>query len=209
MNAHDRQRIIARYNDRLARYGDDIRTLASGTEDRRRMRFDVLCDVGIRTGCTVVDVGCGFGDFFRHLVDRGLTVDYTGIDINPELIAIARQKHPEASFLVADALSDELPMADFIVSTSAFNLKLVEQDNYSLVADVLRACYRHARDGVAIDLLSSYVDFESPEGFHYSPERVFALAKQITKRVSLRHDYPLFEFCLYLYPDFEGWNRDR
>jgi len=23
--------------------------------------------------------------------------------------------------------------------------------------------------------------------------------------VQLRHDYPLFEFCVYLLPDFTGW----
>jgi len=54
-------------------------------------------------------------------------------------------------------------------------------------------------------MLSSYVDFEQPDVCHYEPERVFSLSKQLTKRVSLRHDYPLYEFCVYLYPDFQGW----
>lgn len=67
------------------------------------------------------------------------------------------------------------------------------------------ACYAHALAGVAVDFPSSYADFSLPEAFHYSPERVFTVAKGFTKWVRLRHDYPLFEFCVYLYPDFEGW----
>jgi SAM-dependent methyltransferase len=205
MDPRDLDRIVARYTARLEQFGDDIRTLAAGTEDRRRIRFDVLTAVGIRSGCSIVDAGCGFGDYFDYLRERNLAVEYLGIDINPRLVAIARAKYPQARFEVGDIQTHALPTSDFVVSSNAFNLPLQSHDNYEFVATVLETAYRHARHGVAVDFLSSYVDYRSVEGFHYSPERVFALAKAITKRVCLRHDYPLFEFCLYLYPDFEGW----
>lgn len=205
MQAGDKKRIIERYNERFAQYADDIRTLASGTEERRQLRFDVLAAVGIESGASVLDLGCGFGDFYDYLERRGLECRYTGYDINPTLIEVARGKHPGARFEVRDVQSEEFPEFDFIVSSSAFNLRLTSQDNYAFIGDILKVCYEHSRRGAAIDLLSAYVDFESPEAFHYSPERVFSIAKKITKRVQLRHDYPLYEFCLYLYPDFQGW----
>jgi SAM-dependent methyltransferase len=207
MDAVDKERIIQRYDKRLAQYADDIRTLASGTEERRRLRFEVLAQIGIQSGCSVLDLGCGFGDFFAYLKERGVKCRYVGYDINSKLIAVARQKHPAAEFAVRDIQVDEFPEFDFIVSSSAFNLRLASQDNYDFLADVLKRCYEHARSGVAVDLLSSYVDFESQDAFHYKPERVFSLAKAITKRVCLRHDNPLYEFCIYLYPDFEGWQQ--
>ena len=206
MDSRDRAHLLSRYDARLSKFGDSIETLASGTEERRRIRFDVLVELGLFDGCSVLDVGCGFGDFFGYLSrDRGMSVRYTGIDINPALIDIARRKYPAAAFAVGDAQSDEIPFADFIVSSGAFNLRLQHGSNYDLIGDVLRRCYERSRQGVAIDLLSSYVDFERPETFHYEPERVFSIAKRLTKRVSLRHDYPLFEFCVYLRPDFAGW----
>ena len=44
MDKTDKEQIIQRYNIRLAEYGDDIRTLASGTEERRRIRYKVKID---------------------------------------------------------------------------------------------------------------------------------------------------------------------
>lgn len=205
MNREDKDLIVQRYNMRLAKYGDDIRTLASGTEQRRMIRFRVLSEVGLTTDCSVLDVGCGFGDFFGYLCDKGMRTRYVGYDINPGLVKIAQEKYPEAEFEVRDIQIDPFPDFDFIVSSSTFNLRLSAQDNYEFIEEILSICYGHAKRGAAIDFLSSYVDYESPEAFHYSPERILSIAKKITKRICLRHDYPLYEFCIYLYQDFEGW----
>jgi SAM-dependent methyltransferase len=162
--------------------------------------------VGIASGATVLDVGCGFGDLFGYLESESIEVDYTGYDINPRLVEAARRRYPDARFEVVDIQVEDFPVFDVIVSSSAFNIALQSQDNYEFVADVLRICHEHARTGVAVDFMSSYAEFQGG-AFHYSPERLFAIAKGLTKRVALRHDYPLFEFCLYLYPDFEGWQK--
>jgi len=209
MEQIDKERIIQRYNARLEEFGDDIRTLASGSEERRRIRFKVLSELGLTSHSSVLDIGCGLGDFFSYLKRQSMRVQYVGYDINPRLIGIAQRKYQSATFEVKDIQVDSFPIFDFIVSSSAFNLQLTGQDNYEFIEEVLRLCYLHARKGVAIDFLSSYVDFKSPDAFHYDPERIFSISKKITKRVSLRHDYPLYEFCIYLYPDFRGWRKDR
>ena len=209
MHKSDVDRIVERYSARLRVHGDDIRTLASGTEARRELRFQVLTEVGVTSGMSIVDLGCGFGDYFGYLRGRGIAVDYVGLDINPDMIAVARTKYPEARFHVTDVQHEPPPPCDIVVSTSAFNLPLEHQDNYEFAADILRIAYESARCGVAIDFLTSHVDYQSPHGFHYDPARVFTAAKRLTKRVTLRHDYPLFEFCVYLYRDFEGWGRAR
>jgi ubiquinone/menaquinone biosynthesis C-methylase UbiE len=209
MDKIDKEEIIQRYNSRLKEYGDDIRTLASGTEERRRIRYKVLSEIGLLPRCSLLDIGCGFGDFYNYLSEQCIQMQYVGYDINPSLIEIAQTKYPIAQFEVKDIQTDPFPKFDYIVSTSSFNLRLNVQDNYQFIEEIMRLCYDHAKRGVAVDFLSSYVDFESPEAFHYKPETVFSIAKKITKRVCLRHDYPLYEFCIYLYPDFQGWRIER
>jgi len=208
MNSKDKVRIIERYNKRLVQYGNSIEALASGKEERRTIRFDVLLGVGISPGDKVLDLGCGFGDLYPYIqkkFGKG-SVQYTGVDINENLISVARKQFPEAEFYVKDILHDDFEEYDFIVSTSCFNLRLNFEDNYLFVSQLLTACYNKARKGVAVDFLTSYVDFRGvEEAFYYEPEKIFKIAKNITKRVTLRHDYPLFEFCVYLYPDFIGW----
>jgi 2-polyprenyl-3-methyl-5-hydroxy-6-metoxy-1,4-benzoquinol methylase len=41
-----------------------------------------------KTGETTLEIGCGTGKATKHLAARGLTV--TGIDIAPDLLAVAR-----------------------------------------------------------------------------------------------------------------------
>lgn len=209
MEPEDRRQINEFYDKGLKNYGYDIKALASGTEERRRIRFQVLKEVGLTSGSTMLDLGSGFGDFYRYLSDSGIQAKYVGYNINPNLIEVARQVYPNAEFHVKDIQTDDFPEFDYIVSTSAFNHRLAGQDQYGFVQEILKICYNHARKGVAIDFLSSYVDFENPGLFHYSPERIFTLSKKITKRVCLRHDYPLYDFCIYLYPDFVGWKKEQ
>jgi SAM-dependent methyltransferase len=205
MDARDKKRINEFYNEGLKKYGYDIRALQSGIEERRRIRFQILYEVGLQSGCSVLDLGCGFGDFYAYLRERGIEARYVGYDINPNLIEVARGVYPDAEFYVKDIETDTFPEFDYIVSTSAFNSPLTGKDNYSYAENILSICYNHSKKGVAIDFLTSYADFQNPVLFHYSPERIFSIGKKITKRVCLRHDYPLFDFCIYLYPDFQGW----
>lgn len=205
MDARDKTWMLRRYDERLAKYGDDIRSLGSGTEERRRLRFEVLAGVGITSGCSVLDVGCGFGDFLGYLNAAQIDVTYHGLDINPKLLEIATAKYPSGQFTEGDFLDAELGPVDFVVASGTFNLALRSADNYDYADRVLRKAFRLARRGVAMDFHTSYVDFRVDDVFYYEPERMLSVAKAISKRVTLRHDYPLYEFCLYLFPDFDGW----
>jgi SAM-dependent methyltransferase len=59
-------------------------------------------------GGPVVDVGCGPGYVTRHLADLG--VDAFGIDLSPEMVAIARRDHPDLRFEVGSMT--DLDLAD-------------------------------------------------------------------------------------------------
>jgi len=89
--------------------------------------------------------------------------------------------------------------------SKVFNNKLLNDNNEEVIHDVIKKSYEICNRGVAIDMLSKYVDFMSDELYYYSPEEIFKFCKTLTKRVTLRHDYPLYEFMIYLYKDFKGW----
>lgn len=59
-------------------------------------------------GGPVADVGCGTGYVTRYLHDAG--VDVFGIDLSPEMIAIARRDHPDLRFHVGTMT--DLALAD-------------------------------------------------------------------------------------------------
>ncbi|WP_309649158.1 DUF480 domain-containing protein [Nocardioides sp.] len=48
----------------------------------------------------VVEVGCGPGHVTAHLADLG--VEASGIDLAPEMVAVARRSHPDGTYAVGD-----------------------------------------------------------------------------------------------------------
>jgi cyclopropane fatty-acyl-phospholipid synthase-like methyltransferase len=73
---------------------------------RQRDQFESLAYLNhlaarLRTGATVLDVGCGAGvPVDRYLVDKGFSV--VGIDLSERQIALARANVPEADYAVRD-----------------------------------------------------------------------------------------------------------
>jgi 2-polyprenyl-3-methyl-5-hydroxy-6-metoxy-1,4-benzoquinol methylase len=204
----DKEMIIRRYNERLKKYGTDLRALAVGNMERQIVRYTVLSQIGTLNTSSILDVGCGFGDFYGFLLSKGFEVDYTGCDINAKLINIAKEKYPSAKFQVADILDmNDDRKFDYVISSSAFNNKLQHEDNYVYISDVIQKCFALCKVGVAINMMTNYVDFETEHAFHYSPEKIFSICKELSKRVTLRHDYCLFGFTIYLYKKECEWKK--
>ena len=63
---------------------------------------------GLRAGQTVLDAGCGSGAFLRAAADHGAVV--SGIDASEALLAIARERVPDADLSLGDL--QRLPYAD-------------------------------------------------------------------------------------------------
>jgi len=208
MNIKDKKLIIKRYEDRFKEHGINVQALASGSTDHQKIRFDALLEVGNLNGKTVLDIGCGFGDFYGYLKEKGITAKYIGVDICPPFIDVCKERFPEAAFEVCD-IENSTPEGkfDYVISSQTFNNKLQFSDNEKVIRNVIKKCYEICEEGVAVDMMTKYVDFEEPRLHYYSPEEIFTFCKKLTKRVTLRHDYPLFEFMIYLYKDFKGWKK--
>ncbi|MGW1073944.1 class I SAM-dependent DNA methyltransferase [Streptomyces sp. NPDC002537] len=61
----------------------------------------------VKGGGAVADVGCGTGRVTAHL--HGLGVDVFGVDLSPEMVAVARRAHPGLRFDVGSMLDLDLP----------------------------------------------------------------------------------------------------
>jgi trans-aconitate methyltransferase len=186
------------YADRVAEMGYDVRSLGWKSVEDQVMRFKVLADIGDLSNDLVCDVGCGFGDLLPYLRERFGKIEYLGVDITEELLQVARTRTPEVRFLLADILSDSYAEpADWYLLSGALNFKLT--DNLAFTERMLAKMLSLSSKGVAANFLSTYVNYQHPRNYHHDPADVFRIAKRLTSRVALRHDYPLWEFTIYLY----------
>ena len=87
------QNINSRYSDRLLVHGNSPLSLGWSDETQQYLRFARFLDVMLRHNqpYSVLDVGCGFGDFARFLEESKTPPKfYTGLDINNDLLEVAR-----------------------------------------------------------------------------------------------------------------------
>lgn len=89
-------------------YADQVRGLLEGSPALRAALALFAELVRGAGGGPVADVGCGPGYVTRHLHDLG--VDAFGIDLSPEMVAVARRDHPDLRFEVGTMT--DLDLAD-------------------------------------------------------------------------------------------------
>ena len=75
---------------------DEAMALAVGGGDydaNGKLECDLLAELGLSAGHTVIDIGCGSGRLSTQLSRRyGAGIDYLGIDVVPQLLAYARSR---------------------------------------------------------------------------------------------------------------------
>jgi SAM-dependent methyltransferase len=95
----------------------------------------------IGAGTRLLDAGCGTGEFLALAIRRGANA--SGIDLNPDMLAVARRRAPEADLREGDITA--LPYEDdaFDVVT-AFNAVQFTQDVPATIAELARVAPRVA-----------------------------------------------------------------
>lgn len=198
MKHADKKKLLELYEGRYARFGYDVKTIGWRDTESQRLRFDILAGIADLSGCSICDLGCGFGDLYPYLLKRFKKIDYLGIDISEKLIEEAERRYPKAVLRTSDILkSPPKKRVDYILSSGALSFRIKNNEKY--VKKMLEAMMKMSRKGVAVNFLSDRVDYRLKKNFHYSPEKAFKAGHELTRFVTIRHDYPLYEFTMYLY----------
>lgn len=193
------------YEEVLGKYGDSPQGVNWADAESQNLRFQILSEIGDLSEKRIHDVGCGLGHFVDFLTIKGVKCDYVGSDISDKMIEKARKRLPKVQFHVADILNDVTPdwmPSDYIFTSGLFyarasNNKRVWQQ---FVEAMLRKMFTLAREGIAFNMLTSYVDYEEGHLFYLPPGDMLDFCVQnLSRRVVLRHDYRLWEYTVYVY----------
>lgn len=201
MDSQQRQRIIARHSDSLLRHGYSANALYWSNSEIQTLRFRVLSEIGIEEGASVLDVGCGFGDLAAYLQQRGLTVNYLGVDLSPHLIDKGREIHPGLDLRQGDLFDLDPPPRgyDYVLLSGALNEPL--QDDGAYARRVIERMYETCSRGVAFNLLdrrnewvARRFDLQS-----FNPDEIITFCQTLGARCQLRDDYLDNDFTVYLH----------
>jgi SAM-dependent methyltransferase len=190
--------IISLFNKRLMMHGD--RAEAVGWSSSGQLRgFESMLGIGDIRGSRILDFGCGKGDYYGFLQEKGIDVSYSGFDINEQLIDLARKKYPGIDFRVfhldRDILDEDF---DYIFLCGVFNVKVdgIESE----IRKSLSTLWGHCRKALAFNALSS----DEPRkdfALHYtSPVALREFAeKKLSSAVSVKVDDRAHDFTMFVF----------
>jgi len=204
---------IQRYSDRYKKLGYDAKTLGWGSAEQQEYRFLQTLDHNITfKGKSLLDIGCGFGDYFHFLKEQNSgIVKYTGYDINSDLINEANQKNQDdiASFEMQNILDQtEENIADIVVMLGVLNFNLKgKMDNLEYSKKFIHKAFQLAKEVVIVDFLSTKLTPDYPKEefvYYHSPYKILEYAFLLSNNVVLKHNYlaiPQKEFMIFIYKD--------
>lgn len=201
---NDKLSVISRYTDRYKKFGYSQKSLGwdKGKQD---IRFDILTSEWDFKDAAVLDIGCGFGDFYRFANNKfGSIRRYTGLEIVPSLVKKGRELYGgDPKFeIIPTSITEWEPRAeyDYAVISGLFNFKLEggKEDNYEFVNYVLKQSMSVVSKGIAANFLSDKVDYEYENTFHSNPGKILEISYGLTRNLILKNDYFPFEFTVLL-----------
>ncbi len=159
MNPVGNEDYLAPYRAAAERHGGGFEATMWKSREAQVLRFDIMAEMACFHGATLLDAGCGSGDFAGRLIERHVPfARFIGVDAVEQQIALARERRlPRCEFHVADFVRDagafRLIEPDWICFSGSLNTL-----SESKARGVIHAAFVAARRGVVFNFLSDRHD---------------------------------------------------
>mgnify|MGYP003134910398 CR=1 FL=1 len=206
--------MVKRYSDRYNKLGYDVKTLGWGSKAQQYHRFENVLNSGLDLeNKSILDIGCGFGDFFTFLKNKNINFShYNGADINSDLINEAKNVHKhnkDCHFSVYDIVNDSGIISNcvdiaYLIGVLNLNLKN-EVNNYDYSFKVIKNAFNLVNESLVVNLLDDNLTPGYPKEdfvFYHNDIKMVDFAMTIAKRVDITYSQipiPQKEFNLILY----------
>ena len=141
------------YQEAVDSYGGTFDATLWRSKEGQHLRFKTFCNFIDFTNSSILDVGCGIGDFSKYLLDTGITFKtFHGIDAMDEMIATANERCLGcATFSTIDIVlhTDTFRGYDWITFSGTLNAM-----NEKVAMKLISTAFRASNLGIAFNFLS-------------------------------------------------------
>lgn len=193
------EKTVQYYREKLAAHGPGAQGMDWKDQETQYLRFEVIARyIDFRSNPTVLDVGCGSGEFLTYCQTHELSLRYQGIDVCPEMVAACQSRHGMASAREAtvDDLVNQEESFDYVIASGTFNAKMeIEEKQWrKYFHDSMKSMFRLSRVAAVVNMMTCYVDYRYDRLYYASPSEIGEFAvKNLSPDFIIDHSYALYE----------------
>ena len=148
------------YQDAVDEHGGTFDATLWRSRDGQKLRFKTFCDFINFTGATILDVGCGVGDFSDYLIQHDIKFkSFHGVDAMEAMITTAKNRQLErTTFSVCDMVENSEIFTGFDWITFSGTLNAIDE---IIAMSTIKTAFEKCRQGVAFNFLSNQSGSES------------------------------------------------
>ncbi|PLY07272.1 MAG: class I SAM-dependent methyltransferase [Arcobacter sp.] len=169
------------YKKAYERYGTTSRGVHWASKSRQYLRFEVLTNFIKKNvdNSTIIDVGCGFGDYLNYLNENQIKIkSYLGIDCEGFMINLCQKKYSQYKFEKIDILKDSIPSSDYLICSGALNI-LNEVEFFKAI----EKCFKASKKGFVFNFLTK-------DSFNeISLKRILEFCQKLTVNIEIENNY--------------------
>ena len=173
------------YNSAIKKHGYTPEGVCWLSAAHQQVRFETIAQLLPKklNSYTLIDAGCGFGDFYTYLQNNAkLPQQYIGIDALQTMCNAAKQR-TQQKIIQLDLTKQTPPLSDFIICSGAMNV-LTPFETMQFIQN----CYKASRKGFIFNIL--YGEDSSQTYNYLTKQRLVSIAKELyVSEVRFEEDY--------------------
>ena len=178
------------YEKSIERYGISAKGVHWNSEYSQYKRFEILTSFikeSIKNS-SIVDAGCGFGEYYNYLFDNNLKPkSYLGIDCEDQMINLASKRFLNTEFKKQNILKDTLDFADYYICSGAMNI--LEEDEVFIF---INKCFNNSKKAFVFNFL------KNDSLTKVSKTQVVNHCLKLSSKIKIKEDYLSNDFSIYL-----------
>ncbi len=200
------ENIKKEYEDNLRGKGEDSVEASHWIgKEKTWLRFKILCSIDDLSNKKILDFGCGNALLLDYLKEHNINCNYYGWDISKEMIRIAKDRYPNIPFKQIDMIEDMIEyynFFDYILISGVFYIKGDSDNNIhrEFIYQTLKHVWQFTTKGISVNFLTEHVDWFDKKLYYCQIGDITSfISKNLSRRFVVRHDYPLWEFTIFVY----------
>ena len=182
-------KILGKYWDKKAEKHRIDAEAVNTSKKSQYFRYYAFSNLFDLNNSSILDVGCGLGDFYGFLKKNSIECNYFGVDLSKKMVLRARKKY-SAKFECENILNWNIKQRfDYVVSFGIHN-NIAEIHTSDLLYKITLKQFELSNKAAHVSILSNAFKGKYDKGIKsWNASEVLKLFNKITPNIVYRHDY--------------------